>query len=97
MSCPHDTPMTNVQNPKLRKIVVSNFEDNGIVYCKDANNIVYDTEDVYFGAKKVRVIGTCVDGTFVPKPSTNVSSVSPPDCAITKTNSLPIFSLSADS
>jgi hypothetical protein len=52
--------------PGLRKITVVNFEDNGIVYCKDDNGIVYDTEDVVFDIRPARAIGTFVDGHFEP-------------------------------
>jgi len=59
------TPTPNDDN-MWKQIVVSNFEDNGIVFCADALGAVYDTEDVYFGVKPARVIGSCVDGRFVP-------------------------------
>lgn len=50
-------------------LVVDDFEDGGIVYYVDQNNIVYDTEDIYFDAKPARIIGRRVDGKFVPMKS----------------------------
>ena len=90
----HSTPNTD---SGLRKIVVSNFEDGGIVYCKDVNNVVYDTEDVYFDVRPARAIGTCVDGAFVPYAKTTVSCASPPDSATSKIISLDSCSPLADS
>ena len=84
-------------NSSLRKIVVSNFEDGGIVYCKDANNVVYDTEHVYFDVRPARAIGTCVDGAFVPYAKTTVSCASPPDSATSKITSSVSCSPLADS
>lgn len=59
---------------KLKKLVVVNFEDDGIVYCADKQNIVYDTEDVFYDVRPARVIGRRVDGKFVPNPSTTTSA-----------------------
>lgn len=49
-----------------REIIVTNFEYSGVVYCADVDNVVYDTEDVYFGVRPARMIGRRVDGCFVP-------------------------------
>lgn len=65
---------TPTDDTKLRKLVVINFEDDGIVYCVDENNIVYDTEDVFYDVRPARVIGRRVDGKFVPNPSTTTSA-----------------------
>ena len=56
-------------NQEWVSVVVDNFKDGGIVYYVDQNNIVYDTEDIYFGAKPARIIGRRVDGKFVPMKS----------------------------
>jgi len=47
-------------------VVVDDFEDGGIIYYVDENNIVYDTEDIYFGVKPARIIGRRIDGKFAP-------------------------------
>ncbi len=69
-AAPDATPADDI---KLRKLVVINFEDDGIMYCVDDNNIVYDTEDVFYDVRPARVIGRRVDGKFVPNPSTTTS------------------------
>lgn len=97
MSLSAIAPSPPKSNSGLRKIVVSNFEEGGIVYCKDANNVVYDTEDVYFDVRPARAIGTCVDGAFVPYAKTTVSCSSPPDSATSKTTSPASSSPLADS
>jgi len=67
--------------PHLKEIVVTNFEDGGIVYCADTQGIVYNTEDVYFDVRPARVIGRCVEGKFVstntgdPNPSASISAL----------------------
>jgi len=64
-------------NHDWHSVVVYDFEDGGIVYYADQNGIIYDTEDVYFGAKPARIIGRRVDGKFVPiKSKTSASPVS---------------------
>jgi hypothetical protein len=60
--------------PQYKEVVVTNFEDGGIVYCASAEGVVYNTEDVYFGVRPARVIGHCVEGRFIPvNPSATVS------------------------
>ena len=90
-----DSTPTGAPMVALRKIIVTNFEDGGIVYCKDANNVVYDMEDAYFDVRPARPIGRCVDGAFVPYDKTTDSSLSPPDSAKRTTVSLPDRSTSA--
>lgn len=64
-------------NQEWVSVVVDDFEDAGITYYVDKNNIVYDTEDIYFGIKPARIIGRRVDGMFVPmKSNTSASPVS---------------------
>ncbi len=73
--------MTEPPPPGLKKIVVTNFEDGGIVYCADPEGVVYNTEDVYFDVRPARVIGRCVEGKFVPtatgdpKPNASISAL----------------------
>lgn len=68
---------TSDDNQEWVSVVVDDFEDGGIVYYVDQNNIVYDTEDIYFGVKPARVIGRRVDGKFIPiKSKASASPVS---------------------
>jgi hypothetical protein len=74
MATPAASPAPTPDHNKLRKLVVVNFEDDGIVYCVDDNDVVYDTEDVFYDVRPARVIGLRVDGKFVPNPRTTTSA-----------------------
>ena len=70
-------PTPSNDNQEWVSVVVDDFEDGGIVYYVDQNNIVYDTEDIYFGVKPARIIGRRVDGKFIPiKSKASASPVS---------------------
>jgi len=70
-------PAPSNDNQEWVSVVVDDFEDSGIVYYVDQNNIVYDTEDIYFGVKPARIIGRRVDGKFIPiKSKASASPVS---------------------
>ena len=70
-------PAPSNDNQEWVSVVVDDFEDSGIVYYVDQNNIVYDTEDIYFGIKPARIIGRRVDGKFIPiKSKASASPVS---------------------
>lgn len=66
--------IATVEGSPLKKIVVVNFDDDGIVYCVDDNNNVYDTEDVFYDVRPARLIGRRVDGKFVPNPKITTSA-----------------------